>query len=198
MQASPPVVAGELTQQLGDVADGLRGALEELREITRGLHPAILAEGGLRLALKTLARRSVVPVRLDIDLDRRLPEPIEIAAHYVVSEALTNAAKHAGATVIDVKVAAYAGMLRVCVRDNGRGGADVTRGTGLVGLTDRVEALNGRLSLHSPPGAGTTMNVALPLTIAGGPGSPAAVAGQPDSTGRDPATDQQPPDRGRK
>ncbi|MCW2575638.1 MAG: histidine kinase [Modestobacter sp.] len=170
-QAAPPAEAGELRAQMNVVADGLTGVLDELREIARGLHPAILAEGGLRPALKTLARRSAVPVRLDITVDGWLPEPVELAAYYVTAEALTNAAKHAQATVIDVRLAAEAESLRIRVRDDGRGGADPTGGTGLVGLTDRVEALGGRLWLHSPPGVGTTMNVALPLTAPPGPGS---------------------------
>ncbi|MCW2676198.1 MAG: hypothetical protein JWR70_1238 [Modestobacter sp.] len=169
-QAVLPPEAGELAARLDPVAAGLTGVLDELREIARGIHPAVLAEGGLRPALKGLARRSAVPVRLDVSVDGRLPEPIELAAYYVVCEALTNTAKHAAATVIDVQVAADAGVLRVCVRDDGRGGADLTRGTGLVGLTDRVEALGGHLSLQSPPGAGTTMQMALPLTPRSGPG----------------------------
>jgi signal transduction histidine kinase len=168
-QAAPPAGAGELKAQMNDVADGLAGVLDELREIARGLHPAILAEGGLRPAIKTLARRSAVPVRLDVTVDGRLPEPVELAAYYVTAEALTNAAKHAQATVIDVRLATEAESLRIRVRDDGRGGADPTGGTGLVGLTDRVEALGGRLRLHSPPGIGTTMNVTLPLTARRGP-----------------------------
>ncbi|MCU1604614.1 MAG: histidine kinase [Modestobacter sp.] len=162
-QAAVSTGAGELAAQLDPVADGLTDVLDELREIAHGIHPAILAEGGLRPALKAMARRSAVPVRLDVQGDARFPEPIEIAAYYVVSEALTNAAKHAQATVIDVQVAADDGVLRVRVRDDGRGGADPRRGSGLVGLKDRVEALGGRLSLHSPRGAGTTMQMALPL-----------------------------------
>ena len=159
----PPDALG-LTGQLDDVADGLTGVLDELREIARGLHPAILADGGLRPALKALARRSAVPVRLDVRLDGRLPDPVELAAYYVIAEALTNTAKHAAATTINVQVAPDAGTLRIRVHDDGRGGADPTGGTGLLGLTDRVEALGGHLSLHSPPGAGTTMHVTLPLT----------------------------------
>ena len=93
----------------------------------------------------------------------RLPEPVEIAAYYAVSEALTNTAKHAHATAAEVEVAAGEGVLHVDVRDDGRGGADFGRGSGLVGLKDRVEALGGRLSLHSPPGAGTTLQITLPL-----------------------------------
>jgi signal transduction histidine kinase len=162
-QAAAPPGAGELAQQLDGVAAGLVGVLEELREIARGLHPAILAQGGLRPALKALARRSAIPVRLDVQVEGRLPEQIEIAAYYVVAEALTNAAKHAHATVVDAEVAAGEGALRVSVRDDGRGGADVTGGSGLVGLRDRAEALGGRLALHSPPGEGTALQVQLPL-----------------------------------
>jgi signal transduction histidine kinase len=191
MQASRPE-AGGLTAQLDDVADGLAGVLDELREIARGLHPTALAEGGLRPALNALARRSAVPVHIDLDVDERLPEPIELAAYYVVAEALTNAAKHAAATAIDVEVAADAGMLHVRVRDDGRGGADLTGGTGLIGLTDRVEALGGRLTLHSPPGAGTTVQVTLPVTSHGAPRLPVAVTGGLDDTGRDPAVEPRP------
>jgi signal transduction histidine kinase len=139
------------------------GVLEELREIAHGLHPAILAERGLGPALKALARRSAVPVRLDVQVEGRLPEQAEIAAYYVVAEALTNTAKHAHATVADIEVAAGESVLHVRVRDDGRGGADVTGGSGLAGLKDRIEALGGHLWLHSPPGAGTTLQVQLPL-----------------------------------
>jgi signal transduction histidine kinase len=149
-------------------ADGLIEVLDELREIAHGLHPAALAGGGLRPALKGLARRSAVPVRLDVGVDERLPEPIELAAYYVVSEALTNTVKHAHATVIDVQAAADEGVLRVWVRDDGRGGADPAGGSGLVGLTDRVEALGGRLTFNSPSGGGTDLQVVLPLPADGG------------------------------
>jgi hypothetical protein len=149
-------------QQLDGLAAGLDGVLEELREIARGLHPAILTRGGLRPALKALARRSAVPVRLEVRVAGRLPEQIEIAAYYVVAEALTNAARHAHATVIDVQVATGESVLWLSVRDDGRGGADVT-GSGLVGLRDRAEALGGRLWLRSPPGEGTTLQVQLPV-----------------------------------
>jgi signal transduction histidine kinase len=188
-QASPPASAGELAAQMDLVADGLTGVLEELREIARGIHPAALAEGGLRRALKTLARRSAVPVRLNVGVDGRLPEPIELAAYYVVAEALTNTAKHASATIIDVQVEISAGVLHVRVRDDGRGGTDLTSGTGLLGLTDRVEALGGRLSLHSPPGAGTTLHMVLPLTAPDWPASHPAVTSRLDNTGRDPAAE---------
>ena len=150
------------------MAAGLDDVLEELREIARGLHPAILADGGLRPALKTLARRSAVPVHLDIQVDRRLPEPVETAAYYTVAEALTNTAKHAHATAADIEVAESDGVLHVRVRDDGRGGADFSHGSGLVGLKDRAEALGGHLRLHSPPGAGTTLEITLPLDDPGG------------------------------
>ena len=150
-------------KQLEGVAAGLDDVLDELREIARGLHPAILARGGLRPALKTLARRSPVPVDLDIRVDRRLPEQVEIAAYYTVAEALTNAAKHARATSADVQVDASDRVLRVRVHDNGHGGARLSHGSGLLGLEDRAEALGGHLDLHSPPGEGTTLEITLPL-----------------------------------
>jgi signal transduction histidine kinase len=162
-QAAAPPGGGVPVQQLDGVVAGLDGVLEELREIARGLHPAILAERGLRPALQALARRSAVPVRLEVKVEERLPEQIEIAAYYVVAEALTNIAKHAHATVTDVEVAAGEGVLHVCVRDDGHGGADFGHGSGLVGVKDRAEALGGRLWLHSPPGEGTTLQVQLPV-----------------------------------
>jgi signal transduction histidine kinase len=163
-----PLEGGDLVQWLDSVAAGLTGVLEELREIARGLHPALLAERGLGPALRALARRSVIPVRLDVRLDGRLPEPAEIAVYYMVAEALTNAAKHARASAAEVEVEIGEGILHVRVRDDGRGGADFGGGSGLVGLRDRAEALGGRLSLHSPPGAGTTLQAELPLTTAAG------------------------------
>jgi signal transduction histidine kinase len=162
-EAALPAGAGAVAQQLDRVAAGMDGVLADLREIARGLHPAILADGGLQPALKTLARRSAVPVDLDIQVDRRLPEPVETAAYYTVAEALTNAAKHAHATAADIQVAERDGVLHVRVRDNGRGGADFGQGSGLVGLKDRAEALGGHLQLHSPSGAGTTLEIELPL-----------------------------------
>ncbi|MFI5615627.1 GAF domain-containing sensor histidine kinase [Amycolatopsis sp. NPDC051903] len=170
-QLTAPSEAGELMRQLDEVATGLVEVQEELREIAHGLHPAILAEYGLPSALKELARRSAVPVRLDVRVEGRLAEPVETAAYYVVAEALTNAAKHAHATTAEVHVAASEGLLCVRVRDDGRGGADGTRGSGLTGLNDRAEALGGRMALHSPPGAGTTLQVQLPVE----PARPTAV-----------------------
>jgi signal transduction histidine kinase len=165
-QAAPPE-PGELQARLGDLVAEATSTLDELRELARGIHPAMLAEGGLRPALRTLARRSTVPVELDMRVDRRLPEPIEIAVYYVVSEALTNVAKHAHASVVHVDVDTAHGdggdVLRVHVCDDGRGGADLGGGFGLVGLRDRTEALGGRFGLQSIPGAGTTVLAELPL-----------------------------------
>jgi signal transduction histidine kinase len=184
-QAAAPPEARELAQRVDEVAAGLASVLEELREIARGIHPAILAEGGLHPALKALARRCAVPVRLDVQMARRLPEPIEIAAYYTVSEAPTNTAKHGRASAVDVDVRAGDGVVDVRIRDDGCGGAAFGHGSGLVGLKDRVEALGGRLSLHSPPGAGTTMEIALPLGDPSRPGLPSGIASPADESTRD-------------
>ena len=164
IQATAPPGAAGLIRRLDDVATGLEAALDELREIARGIHPAVLAQGGLRPALQALARHCPVPVDLRVQIPAaRLPGPAEIAAYYVVSEALTNTARHAGATAATVEVTASEGTLRVSVRDNGHGGADLTHGSGLVGLRDRVEAIGGRLAVGNEPGAGTSLEVRLPL-----------------------------------
>jgi signal transduction histidine kinase len=163
-QAAVPPELGQLGAELERVTAGLTDALDELREYARGIHPAVLTERGLGSALKALTRRCPIPVDLDIRTDGQLPEPIEVAAYYVVSEALANAAKHANAAKAAVHVEAVTGVLRISVRDDGCGGADFTRGTGLVGLKDRVEALGGRIALRSPHGAGTTLRAELPLT----------------------------------
>jgi signal transduction histidine kinase len=162
-QAAVPPELSELEGEMSHVADGLARLQEELREIARGIHPAILAEGGLERALKSLARRSSVPVELDVRARGRLPERVEVATYYIAAEALTNAAKHADASVVRVEVQASDRVLRLSVSDDGGGGADPTRGSGLVGLKDRVQTLGGTITVHSPPGAGTSMHVALPL-----------------------------------
>jgi signal transduction histidine kinase len=162
-QAAIPADLGELRADLSRLAEGLAGVIDELREFARGIHPAILAEGGLSPAVKTLARRSPVPVELELRVQARLPDVIEVAAYYVVSEMLTNVAKHAQASVVHVEVEVIGGALRISVRDDGVGGADPARGSGLVGLKDRVEALGGRISVQSPSGEGTTVDVGLPL-----------------------------------
>jgi signal transduction histidine kinase len=131
-----------------------------------------LSEGGLGPALRTLARRAAIAVDLDVPAIGRLPEPVEVAAYYLVSEALTNATRHAQASVAEVAAEACGGTLRVCVRDDGAGGADPLRGSGLAGLKDRIEALGGTFTVHSPAGGGTTVSCELPV-VAG--------AGQPDA-----------------
>ena len=149
---------------LRGAATELEQALAELRELARGLHPAVLADRGLAAALETLASRSPLPLTLEGVPEGRLAEPLEAAAYFVVAESLTNAVKHAEASEVRVRMATEAGELRVEITDDGRGGADPAGGgTGLRGLADRVEALGGRLTLESPPGAGTTVRAALPL-----------------------------------
>jgi signal transduction histidine kinase len=162
-QTTHPSMTDELTAQLVRAEQGLAGVLEELHEISRGIHPAILSEGGLGPALRTLARRSAVPVQLDACAQRRLPEHVEVAAYYVVSEALTNAAKHAQASVVNVELDARDASLQLAIRDDGIGGADPAQGSGLVGLSDCVEALGGTLQVTSPTGSGTTLLIEIPL-----------------------------------
>ncbi len=161
-QSMVPSELDKLEGQLSGVADGLADTVENLQEITRGIHPAVLSEGGLGPALKTLARRSAVPVELDLRTDRRLPQQVERAAYYVVSEALTNAAKHAQASVVHVELEAQDGSVALSIRDDGVGGANLDQGSGLVGLTDRVEALGGKIEIASRPGTGTSLRVTIP------------------------------------
>jgi GAF domain-containing protein len=163
--AAEPPEAGQLRAQLARTADGLRGVLEELQEISRGIHPAILSKGGLEPALRTLARRSARPVELDLRAGRRLPEPVEVAAYYVVSEALTNAAKHAQASVVHVELDVSDATMRLAIRDDGAGGADPGQGSGLIGLSDRILALGGTLQVTSPAGGGTTLLVEVPIEL---------------------------------
>ena len=139
-------------------------ALDELRTLARGIHPAILTDRGLGPALEALATRAPMEVRVDALLEERFPEPVEAAAYYLVAEALTNAARHAGDSVVDVHVTRTDGHARIEVRDDGAGGAEVGRGSGLRGLADRFEALGGRLEINSPRGAGTTVIGGVPLT----------------------------------
>ncbi|HET6296510.1 MAG TPA: GAF domain-containing protein [Kribbella sp.] len=157
----PPEHAN-LRAELSEIGEGLTGVLDDLRELSRGIHPAILSEGGLGPALRALARRSVVPVELDVSVDGRFAERVEVAAYYVISEALANTAKHAQASVAEIQVESRDGILELKIQDDGQGGADPTRGSGLTGLTDRVEALGGKITITSPTTAGTTLHVQLP------------------------------------
>ena len=161
-EAMSPAELTELRAQLSRAAGGLTEAVEELQEIARGIHPAILSKGGLGPALRTLARRSAIPVELQLNTDNRLTEPIEAAAYYVVSEALTNAAKHSRASAVWVDVETQDGGVRISIRDDGVGGAAPSRGSGLLGLKDRVEALGGEIELDSSSGNGTSLRVAIP------------------------------------
>lgn len=159
---------GELRRQIADVAEGLTAAVADLQELSRGIHPTVLSRGGLEPALRALARRASVPVELDADVPGRLAEPIEVAVYYLVSEALTNAAKHAGATHVDVRARIHTSALEVTVSDDGVGGAAPSRGTGLLGLLDRVQSIGGTLEIVSEPGRGTTLRAILPLSSASG------------------------------
>ncbi len=162
-QSTVPADLAGLQTQIGRVADELDGANEELRELARGIHPAVLSEGGLGPALRTLARRAALPVELDIRTDTRAPDPIEVAAYYVVSEALTNTTKHARASYAQIAVEERDSLLHLSIRDDGIGGADPAGSSGLIGLRDRVQALSGSIEVNSPPGEGTAIVVELPL-----------------------------------
>jgi signal transduction histidine kinase len=163
-ESKVPSELSALRAELAQMARELAAAVEDLQEISRGIHPAILSKGGLGPALKSLCGRAAIPVELDLRADDRLPESIEVAAYYVVSEALTNVAKHAHAQHARVTVEAGDGILEVAIRDDGAGGADPSRGSGLIGLRDRVEAVGGTIHVESPPGEGTAIQVALPFT----------------------------------
>jgi signal transduction histidine kinase len=179
----------DLRRELSGIATGLAEAVTDLQEISRGIHPAVLSRGGLGPALRTLARRSTIPVELDVTLDARLAEPIEVAAYFVASEALANAAKHAHASTIEISLGAREDCLVVSVRDDGVGGANAQRGSGLVGLLDRVEALGGVLDIHSQPGHGTHITAELPLELRG-EGASARKEQLSDQGGRTPTGEQ--------
>jgi signal transduction histidine kinase len=164
-EAGLPPDRGDLRAELSRIATGLADAVADLQEVSRGIHPAILSQGGLGPALRTLARRSTIPVELDITTDARLPEPIEVAAYYVASEALANATKHAQASRIYLSMGTGDGSLLLSIRDDGIGGAAASRGSGLVGLADRVQALGGSIRVNSPPGEGTHITAELPVEL---------------------------------
>jgi signal transduction histidine kinase len=170
-QAAVPPPLGELERKLSRIADGLAGVFDELREISQGIHPAILSRGGLEPAIRALRRRSSVPVELNLHTERRLPERVEVAAYYVVSEGLTNAAKHARASIVNVAVDTRDSILQLAIRDDGIGGADPSHGSGLIGLSDRIEALGGTFEVTSPTGGGTTLLVELPIERQSGSGT---------------------------
>jgi signal transduction histidine kinase len=146
--------------------DELKTSLAELRELARGIHPAVLTERGLAPAVHVLADRVPVPVRIETDEGERLSAPVEIAAYFVVSEALANVAKYSQASAATVAIRRVDGHVTIDVSDDGIGGADAAEGSGLRGLEDRVAALDGTLSLRSPPGGGTHLHVELPCEAA--------------------------------
>jgi PAS domain S-box-containing protein len=163
VEARVPAEIGELRGDLSRLADVLGSVLDDLREMSRGIHPAILAEGGLGPALRTLARRAPIPVEVDVRAETRLPAAVEVAAYYVTSEALTNAVRHAQASVVRVTLEEQDGAFRLAIRDDGVGGADPGKGSGLIGLHDRVEAVGGSIDLSSALGEGTLIVVEFPL-----------------------------------
>jgi signal transduction histidine kinase len=163
VQAGVPADLVPLKEQISDLAGSVTGISEDLQELSRGIHPAVLSRGGLVPAIKVLARRSAIPVELLIGSHRRLPDPVEVAAYYVVAEALTNAAKHAQASMAEVCVDTEGQDLQLSIRDDGIGGADAAKGSGITGMRDRVEALGGTLSISSHPGTGTALHAAIPF-----------------------------------
>jgi PAS domain S-box-containing protein len=162
-ESSVPPQLDSLKSQLSRVVSGLTDISTDLQEISRGIHPAILSKGGLGPALKTLARRCPVAVSLDLKIDRHLPDSIEVGAYYIVAEALTNTAKHSRASQVEVCAEAKDDALYLSIRDDGIGGADIGKGSGLIGLKDRAEALGGRMRIESPAGNGTSLSVTIPL-----------------------------------
>jgi signal transduction histidine kinase len=154
---------GHLGEQLDKAMTGLGSVLDDLREISRGLHPATLSRGGLRRALEALTQRSEVPAELNVRIDRRLPDHIQVAVYYTVSEALTNVVKYSRATVVHITLTLEGTTLKLRVTDNGVGGADPSLGSGLLGLTDRIESLGGTIKVISPIGGGTSLLVDVPV-----------------------------------
>lgn len=155
--------ADDLREELARAASATMVALEELQEIARGIHPAILTRGGLTPAFRALGRRSPIPVELQLSTAERYADRIEVTAYYVVSELLTNAVKHARASAVRVSVEEAGGTLHLSIHDYGVGGADPARGSGLIGLLDRVDAIGGRIVVESPIGSGTAVFASLPL-----------------------------------
>ena len=166
LQTRMPAVPPDLTTDLAAINDDLTAICDGLRELSRGIYPTILSERGLEPALKTLARHAPLPVELHLRIPSRLPPHIETSAYYLAAESLTNTIKHAAATHLTVRAATDDHVLRLCVADDGRGGADPSRGTGLRGLTDRVTALGGTMALTSRPGHGTTLTFTIPVGTA--------------------------------
>ena len=182
LQASLPADS-DLKCQIAAIGNELAAASEELRQLSRGIHPPVLSNGGLGAAVRSLCRRAVTPVELSINVERRLPEPVEVAMYYVAAEALTNAAKHARASKVTLGVDADDVRVRLSVADNGIGGAK-PRGSGLIGHKDRVEALGGHLHITSIEGEGTTLTAEIPR--AGPPQPEQPIGGTAQERNNDP------------
>jgi signal transduction histidine kinase len=161
-----PAEVDGLKAELSYIVGGLTAVLDEIREISRGIHPEILSSGGLSAALKALARRAAVPVTVDVAIQAHLPDGVEVAVYYVTAEALTNAAKHAHASQVSVCARVVGETLHLSIDDDGIGGADSSKGSGIVGLEDRIDALGGKLTVNSPVGSGTAIDVTIPLALA--------------------------------
>jgi signal transduction histidine kinase len=155
-------VPPDLKPLLDEGVEHARSAIDELRELARGIHPAILTHHGLAAAVEALAERAPLPVTVDIP-DDRLPTPVESAAYFIAAEALTNVAKYAGADEAHVRAQRVDGRLRLVIEDDGVGGAALSLGSGLSGLRDRIAALSGTLTIESPPGGGTAVRADIPL-----------------------------------
>ncbi|GAA1299689.1 hypothetical protein Psi02_63100 [Planotetraspora silvatica] len=162
LRAAEAMAPPDLRARLSHLVEGLAGAVEDLQELSRGLHPAMLSKGGLCPALKMLARRSSVPVKLNVNNVGSQPERVEAAVYYIVSEALTNTAKHAQASVVHIDLTVDDMAVRLCIRDDGIGGADPRNGSGLIGLKDRVAVIGGEMEITSPVGSGTSLLITIP------------------------------------
>jgi signal transduction histidine kinase len=180
IEATTPPRDNGLRSELSLLADGLGNAMDELREIAQGIHPAILSESGLGPALRALARRSAVPVKLDVNLRSPLGAQVEATCYYITSEAITNVAKHAQASVVEVLADGCDRGLKLSISDDGVGGVEPGRGSGIIGLKDRVEALGGTISITSPRGHGTTLSIWLPADPQRTPAPPDGAAPRPD------------------
>jgi signal transduction histidine kinase len=164
IEAGVPAELGSLKGKISDAVAGLTAASADLQELARGIHPAIESHGGLGPALEMLARRGTIPVELHLELQGRISKSAEVAAYYVVAEAMTNATRHAHASGMDIDARVDGAKLVLSIRDDGVGGADSSKGSGLIGLIDRVDALGGHVQIASPSGGGTALRVTIPTS----------------------------------
>jgi signal transduction histidine kinase len=162
-EAKVRVDADAAAELIAEAREEAQLAVKELRELARGIHPAVLSDRGLGPALEALAARAPVPVEVSGVPEEPLPRPVEAAVYFVTAEALTNVAKYAQADTASVALSIAGDCVRLEIRDDGVGGADSSAGSGVAGLCDRVEALDGALTVDSPPGGGTTVTAEIPL-----------------------------------